>query len=109
MAFQNVKGSYRKEGDRHFSSVYGNRKRGNGFKLKEGRHRISIKKKSFLVMVVRFWNRLPTYVVNAPSLVTFSMRLDKALATWSSWGVPVHCRGAGLDDPQMPLPTVRIL
>ena len=35
-AFQCLKGSYRKEGDRLFSRVCVDRTRGNGFKLKEG-------------------------------------------------------------------------
>ena len=30
-------------------------------------------------------------------------------ATWSSCGVPVHCRGVGLDSPQRSLPILRIL
>ena len=33
-AFQYLKGSYRKEGDRFFSGVCGDRTRGNGFKLR---------------------------------------------------------------------------
>jgi len=36
VAFQYLKG-YRKEGDRPLSRVCGDRTRGNGFKLKEGR------------------------------------------------------------------------
>jgi len=36
-AFLYLKGSYRNEGDRLFSRVCGDRTRGNGFKLKEGR------------------------------------------------------------------------
>ena len=36
-AFQYLKGSYRKEEDRLFSRVCGNRTRGDGFRLKEGR------------------------------------------------------------------------
>ena len=80
MAFQYLKGSYRKEGDRLFSRVCGDRTRGNGFKLKEGRFRLDIRKKSFTVRVVRHWNRLPRDVVDAPSLETFKARLDQALS-----------------------------
>ena len=57
-AFQYLKESNRKEGDRLFSRVCGDRKRGNGFKLKEGRFRLDIMKKSFTVKVVRHQNRL---------------------------------------------------
>ena len=42
--------------------------RGNGFKLEEGRFRVGIRKKFFTVGVVRHQNRLPSEVVNAPSL-----------------------------------------
>ena len=79
MAFQYLKGSYRKEGDRLFSRVCGDRTRGNGFKLKEGRLRLDIRKKSFTVSVVRHWNMLPRDVVDAPSLETFKARLDQTL------------------------------
>ena len=58
VAFQYLKGSNRKEGDRLFSRVSGDRTRGNGFKLKEGRCRLDIRKKSFTVSLVRHWNRL---------------------------------------------------
>ena len=47
-AFQYLKGNCRKEGDRLFSRVCGDRTRGNGFKLKEGRFRIDTRKKKML-------------------------------------------------------------
>jgi len=67
VAFHYLKRSYRKEGDRPFSSVCGDRTRGNDFKLKEGRFRLHIRKKYFTVKVIKHWNRLPSYVVDAPS------------------------------------------
>ncbi|KFQ08824.1 hypothetical protein N330_01641, partial [Leptosomus discolor] len=53
----------------------------NGFKLKEGRFRLDIKKKFFTMRVVKHWHRLPREAVEAPSLETFKARLDGALST----------------------------
>ena len=46
------------------------------FKLEKGRLRLDIRKKFFTVRVVRRWNRLPSEVVDAPSLKAFKARLD---------------------------------
>ena len=49
------------------------RKWGSGFKIKEHRFRLGIRK-LFTVRVVRHWNRLPRDVVDAPSLETFRVK-----------------------------------
>lgn len=56
------------------------RTKGNSFKLEEGRFRVDIRRKYFTVRVVRHWNRLPSEVVDAPSLEAFKARLDGALS-----------------------------
>ncbi|KFU91078.1 hypothetical protein M959_11655, partial [Chaetura pelagica] len=53
----------------------------NGFKLEEGRFMLDIRKKFFTLRVVRYWNRLPRKVVDAPSLEVFKARLGEALCS----------------------------
>ena len=76
MAFQCLKGGYKKEGNRLFTRVCGDRTWENGFKLKEGRFRLNIRNKFFTVRAVRYCHRLPREVVDALYLETLKVRLD---------------------------------
>ncbi|GAB0185860.1 triadin [Grus japonensis] len=77
--FHYLKRASRKAGEGLFTRAGSDRTRGNGFKLKEGRFRLDIRKKFFTVRVVRHWNRLTREAVDAPSLEVFKARLDGAL------------------------------
>ena len=80
-AFQYLKGAYKKEGEQLFARVDSDRTRVNGFKLRQARFRLDIRKKFFTQRVVTQWNRLPKEVVDAPSLEAFKARLDVALGS----------------------------
>ena len=80
VAFQYLKGIYRKFGEGYFIRECIDRTRQIGFKLEKGTFRLDIRKKFFTVKMVRHWNMLPGEVVNAPSLETFKARLDGALS-----------------------------
>ena len=78
-AFQYLRGAYKDAGEGLFIRVCSDRTRGNGYKLKQGKFRLDIRKKFFTVRVVRHWNGLPKEVVNAPSLAVFKARMDGVL------------------------------
>jgi len=69
----------------------GDRTRGDGFKLKEGRFRLNLRKKLFMLRVARPWPRLPREVGDAPLLEPFQARLDGALSTltWLEMSLPM--------------------
>ena len=52
-AFQYLKGAYRKDDDNLFSRDSSDRTRGNGFKVKQGRFGLDIRKKFFTMRVVK--------------------------------------------------------
>ncbi|KAK4824279.1 hypothetical protein QYF61_012839 [Mycteria americana] len=83
-AFQYLKGTYKKAGERLFTRACSDRTRGNGFKVKEGRLRLDIRKKFFTMRVVRHWNTLPREATDASTLAVFKARLDGALSNLTS-------------------------
>jgi len=73
-------GAYKKAGEGLFTRAGSDRTRGNGFRLKEGRFRLDIRKKFFTIRVVKYWTRLPRELVDAPALETFKVKLYRALS-----------------------------
>jgi len=59
VAFQYLKGAYRKAGEGLFITACSDKMRGKGFILEEGKFSLDIRKKVFTVRAVRHWNRLP--------------------------------------------------
>lgn len=73
------------------------------FKLKEGTFRLDIRKRFYMIRVMKQWHWLPREVMDA--LETSSVRLDRVWAPDGAVGTPVHHRGIGSDGLWCSLPT----
>ena len=89
-----------------FSSVCCDRTKIRGFKLKEERFRLDIRKLFFTIRAAGHWNRLPREMVDALSLETFKVRLDGTLSTLIELWVSLFIAG---QLNQMVFPTQTVL
>ena len=71
MAFQYLKGAYQQEGEQLVMRGDRDKGRQNGFKLRQGRFRLDIRRNFFTQRVVMLWNGLPKEAVDSPSLEAF--------------------------------------
>jgi len=95
-AFKYLKGAYRKDGNNLFSRDSSDRTRGNGFKVKQGRFGLDIRKKFFTIRVVK---RVAQRGSGGPipGNIQDQVGEDSEQPDLVS-GVPARCGGVGLDD-----------
>lgn len=70
--------------------------KGNGFKLKESRFKLYLRRMSFTMRVVEHWHKFSREVVDGPSLEPFKARLDKAVSSLIQLNMSDDCREGGL-------------
>ncbi|GAB0188207.1 hypothetical protein GRJ2_001286000 [Grus japonensis] len=88
-AFQYLKRTYRKAGEGPFMRECSDRTRGSGFKLKEGRFRLDIKKKFFTVEMKYYTGTgCPQKLWMPPPWKCSRPGRMRLWATWSSGGCP---------------------
>ena len=108
MAFQYLKRVYKQEGNRLFTQSDSDRKWGNGFKIKEGRFGLDVRRKFFTQRMMRHWHRLLRETVDVPSLEVFETWLDGALVSLVWWMAALNTAGEfELDDQRAGAPPLR--
>ncbi|KAF4799311.1 hypothetical protein TURU_055751 [Turdus rufiventris] len=78
--FQYLKEAYQEAGGGLFIRSCSDRRRSNGYKLKDRKFRLDSSRRVFTVRILRHWDRLSREAVSAPTLVVFKARLDRPLS-----------------------------
>lgn len=93
-AFQYLRGSFKQEGDWHFTQSDSDRTRDNDSNPKDWRVRLDVTKKLFTHRDVRHWNRLASEAVDATFLEAFKAWLVGTLGQPDVVrGIPAHVIG----------------
>lgn len=74
-----LKGGLKQRWGKLIGRSFCNKTKDNVFKLNEGRCRLDIRSSFFPMKVVKHWIRFSRNMVDAPSLETFTVRLDRVL------------------------------
>jgi len=80
-AYKYLKSWDQEDGTKLFSVVPSDSTRGNRHKMKHRKFCLNVRKNFFPLRVMEPWNRLPTEVVESPSLEIFKTRLDNVLCS----------------------------
>lgn len=89
-------GPITKDGKRLFTRAYSDRTRGNSFPLQECKFRLNIRKISFIMRVMKQWNRFSREVVGASPLGSAPGQVARGFKQPGlEVGVPAHDRGSG--------------
>jgi len=109
-AFQYLKEADRKDGDNLFSRDSSDRTRGNGFKLKQGRFRLDIRKKFFYNEGCETLERVAQRGSGGPIPGNIQDQVGQGSEQSDLVsGVPAPCGGVGLDDLWRSLSTQNFL
>jgi len=88
---QYLQGDCQWDGTGLVTVLHGGRTRDNGFKLKEWRSRLDMKRNVFIWWTVKQWSRLPREAVHPQSFEVYKAQLNQALCSvvwphsWPCW------------------------
>ena len=83
--FKLIKGIDKLDKNIFFSQAENNKVRGHQYKLRKSHSRLDIRKHYFSNRIVNTWNNLDGNVVEAETVNSFKVRIDKFIAENNRW------------------------